>query len=357
MSLSILIVDDDPQITRLLALVLTREGHSVSSTHSGPAALEMLKRNEYQVLISDWMMDGMTGPELCRHIRSADRDGYIYFILLTCKNTCNDRIGAFGAGVDDFISKPFNDAELLSRVRVAERVVRLESADLTIFALANLAESRDQDTGAHLYRVQRYCRVIAQAAAQKGLYPDEIDAQFIRLIYDTSPLHDIGKVAIPDSVLLRPGKLSQEEFEVMKTHTTVGATTLEKVLKMRPGARFLRVARDIAEHHHERWDGTGYPRGFKGEQIPLAARIVAIADVFDALSSKRAYKPAFTPDHVRQTILEGKGTHFDPALIDVFEEVEPELLAILEANRQEPTAEADATPKPAHTRHVPAVAA
>jgi putative two-component system response regulator len=326
--------------------MLERAGHTVHCACSGDAALELLKLNEYQVLISDWMMEGMSGPELCQRVRSADRDGYMYLILLTCKNTCSDRISAFGAGVDDFIAKPFNEAELLSRVRVAERVVRLESADLTIFALANLAESRDQDTGAHLYRVQRYCRIIAQAAGEMGLYPNEIDAQFIRLIYDTSPLHDIGKVAIPDSVLLRPGKLSTDEFEVMKTHTTIGATTLEKVLKMRPGARFLRVARDIAEHHHERWDGTGYPCKLAGTDIPLAARIVAIADVFDALSSKRAYKPAFTREHVKQTIVDGRGTHFEPALVDVFLQVEPQLQAILEASRHQADVETALSPHP-----------
>ncbi len=222
------------------------------------------------------------------------------------------------AGADDFIVKPFQPAELVLRVRVGERLLALETRDLLIFMLAKLAESRDNGSGAHLDRVRTYSRIIAEHLAALPKFSDQVNAEYVRLIYVTSPLHDIGKVAVPDNVLLKPGPLTAEEFEIMKTHTTRGAETLDAALAQYPSARYLRLARDIAASHHEWYDGSGYPRGLKGEAIPLCGRIVALADAYDALTSRRVYKDAFSHEKARATLVKGRGTHFDPDLIDAF---------------------------------------
>lgn len=325
---TVLIVDDDDLALTLLSGVLTDAGYDVLCARGGEEAIEILRDHECQLVISDWMMEGMSGPELCQEVRDKHSDRYVYFILLTANNSSDHVISGFEAGADDFIAKPFNASELLSRLRVSERVLSLENHDVTIFALAKLAESRDCETVGHLERVQRFCRVLAINAWRKDLFPGEIDAEFCRLIYETAPLHDIGKVAIPDAVLLKPGRLSPDEFEIMKSHALLGAQTLDAALEKRPKARFLRLARDIAAAHHEKWDGTGYPFKLAGTDIPLAARIVAVADVYDALISRRVYKPAFTPTAVRAIIEQGRGTHFDPKLVDLFLEVEAQFLKI-----------------------------
>ncbi|HTN77366.1 MAG TPA: HD domain-containing phosphohydrolase, partial [Pirellulaceae bacterium] len=228
-----------------------------------------------------------------------------------------------------------NTAELIVRVRSGERILGMETREMAIFALAKLAESRDPETGHHLDRVRNYCRVLARHVATMPKYQHEVDAEFIRLIYQTSPLHDIGKVGIPDSVLLKPGQFNAAEFAVMQQHTRIGAATLEAALERYPEARFLKIARDIALTHHERFDGTGYPAGLRGEDIPLCGRIVAIADVYDALTSKRVYKPAFEHSVARSIILKDSGTHFDPDLVDAFLAVEDEFIAIREQYNEE----------------------
>ncbi len=214
------------------------------------------------------------------------------------------------------------------RKRQEELALEAATRDVAIFAMARLAESRDPETGAHLERVRSYCRLLAEQLRAMGHYADQIDDEFIRLLYSTSPLHDIGKVGIPDSVLLKPGRLSDREFEIMKTHAAVGAETLDAALERFPKTRFLRMARNIAATHHERFDGTGYPNGLKGLEIPLCGRIMALADVFDALSSKRVYKEAFVSDVVRSIILQDSGTHFDPLIVEAFEACHPKMIEI-----------------------------
>lgn len=338
----ILLVDDDPHALAFLKHVLQKYGYSAQTARSGAEALAKLRQEPYRIVISDWEMGEVSGLDLCRALRTGNHDHYVYVVLLTAKSDYESRVEAYASGVDDFLGKPIRPAELIGHVRVAERVISLESADTTIFALAKLAESRDQDTGRHLERVQRYTRVLATTAMNRGLYPEELNASFVRLLYETSPLHDIGKVAIPDAVLLKRGKLTAEEFEIMKSHTTRGAATLAAALERRPGARFLQVAQEIALSHHEKWNGGGYPQGRRGDEIPLAARIVAVADVFDALSVKRVYKPAFPTREVCEMILQGRGEHFDPALVDVFEDCREEFLGIARA-----LAEKDEEQKPA----------
>ena len=208
--------------------------------------------------------------------------------------------------------------ELVARIGTAERVLSLETRDIAIFAMAKLAESRDPETGAHLERVRSYSRVIAQHLGGLDKFSKIITPEYARLIYLTSPLHDIGKVGIPDMVLLKPGRLSDREFEIMKTHTAIGAQTLDAALREFPNVDFLKMGRDIAASHHERVDGAGYPNKLAGEAIPLCGRIVALADVYDALTSRRVYKSAFSQDVARQMIISESGSHFDSDVVDVF---------------------------------------
>jgi response regulator RpfG family c-di-GMP phosphodiesterase len=193
-----------------------------------------------------------------------------------------------------------------------------ETRDATIIALASLAEARDNETGAHILRTQRYVRVLAEHLSQLPEFSDQLDEDTIELLYKSAPLHDIGKVGIPDNILLKPGKLTDDEFVIMKTHAQLGADALEQAVQSVTENAFLRHAQDIASHHHEKWDGSGYPLGKKGEEIPLSARLMALADVYDALISKRVYKPAFSHDKAKAIIVEGHGSHFDPRVVDAF---------------------------------------
>ncbi|QDU26126.1 Cyclic di-GMP phosphodiesterase response regulator RpfG [Anatilimnocola aggregata] len=313
-----LIVDDDEIALAMLEHTLKRSGFEVITASNGREALETLRQHPVRLVISDWDMPGMTGLELCRAVRSGEFEQYIYFVLLTSHRRNDEIVQGLAAGADDFIVKPFHPPELILRVRAGERILGLETRDVTIFALARLAESRDTDTGEHLERVQKYCGCLARYLYQQGMFQVEIDREFIHLIQQTSPLHDIGKVGIPDAILLKPGRFTPEEFDVMKRHTKIGADTLQAALDKYPGAKFLRMARDIALTHHEKFDGTGYPQGLAGKDIPLCGRIVAVADVYDALTTKRVYKDAFPHEQAVQMIGEQAGRHFDPQIVDAF---------------------------------------
>jgi putative two-component system response regulator len=196
----------------------------------------------------------------------------------------------------------------------------LDTRDVAVFALAQLAESRDPETGRHLERIRGYCKLLADQLSKRGPYTHIIDDQWIEDIYRSSPLHDIGKVGIPDAILLKPGRLSEREFAILKKHTLIGAGALERAAAHTGCGGFLKMAADIARSHHERWDGSGYPDGLRGHDIPLPARIVALADVYDALTSVRVYKSAYEPEVARIMIEEQSGKHFDPAIVDAFQE-------------------------------------
>lgn len=324
----VLIVDDDMMAVELLREILTSAGHSVQTASDGVQALKSLHESPSEIVVSDWEMPGLNGIGLCQAIRQGAFANYIYIVLLTSHNTMAERIAGLSAGADDFMSKPFNPQELLARVSAAERILSLETRDVAIFALAKLAESRDPETGAHLERVMSYSRALAQQLPAMGFYTDQIDPEYVRLLYSTSPLHDIGKVGIPDSVLLKPGRLSDREFEIMKMHTTIGAQTLGAALQRFPKTKFLSMARDIAATHHERYDGAGYPAKLKGDEIPLCGRIVALADVYDALTSKRVYKAEFAHEVAKDIILKEAGAHFAPEIIEAFKASEQAFIAI-----------------------------
>lgn len=316
--MDVLVADDDFISVALLANALQEFGYSVTTATDGREAFDLIRTGQFRLVISDWEMPQMSGVELCREIRNRPSTGYIYVILLTSYSGVENIVHGLAAGADDFLTKPFHPQELRVRLRAGERILSLESRDLTIFALAKLAESRDMETGAHLERIREYCRVLAADLSRVPKFRDQIDGEFVRLIYMTSPLHDIGKVGIPDSVLLKPGRLTNSEFEIMKQHTLIGGSTLDALTAHHPEAQFLSMARDIAMTHHEHYDGSGYPYGLAGDEIPLCGRITTLADVYDALTTRRIYKPEYGHEVARELIIDGRGTHFDPDVVDAF---------------------------------------
>jgi putative two-component system response regulator len=332
----VLVIDDEPIARKAIEHALRHGGYEVYSAADGWQGLALLRETGCQLVVTDWMMPGMNGVEFCQAVRESDLPHYVYMIMVTSRDCAEDAIRGLEGGADDYITKPFNPTELLLRVKTGRRIISLESREVTIFALARLAESRDQETGAHLERVRAYCRVIAMQLKNNGDFPDVIDDEFVRLVFDTSPLHDIGKVAIPDSILLKPDRLSREEFDIMKTHTTKGAETLAAALEQFPHARFLEMAHEIAISHHEKYNGKGYPYGLAGEEIPLSGRIVALADVYDALTSKRGYKDAYSHKMTRSVIVGDAGEHFDPVVVDAFRATEEEFVRIRQRYQDQP---------------------
>lgn len=326
--MKILVVDDDEIALAVALKVLRSDGHNVLLADNGEMAIELLRRNNIQLVISDWNMPNMNGIELCQYLRTNTSLGYIYFIMVTSRTGKEDMLAGLTAGADDFISKPFEPAELLVRIRNAERILAAQPISVTLFCLAKLAEEKDLDTKFHLERMRAYSKILAIQLMFNASLRAQVPPNFADLIYETSPLHDMGKVSIPDSILLKPGSLNDSEWAVMKQHAEKGAIQLNDALTLYPNAEFLRITRDIAWCHHERWDGSGYPRGLKGEEIPLCARIVALADVYDAISAKRPYKLAMSHDVARGIILEGKGKHFDPVIVDAFLVIEAQFLQI-----------------------------
>ncbi|HEX2837016.1 MAG TPA: HD domain-containing phosphohydrolase [Phycisphaerales bacterium] len=337
--MKVLVVDDNDVSLTMLQATLAQAGYDVETARDGVEALDKVRRGGFRLVVSDWEMPRLDGPSLCRAIRADELPGYVYAILVTSHHSSSEVVEGLSAGADDFVGKPFHPAELIARVRTGERIISLETRDVAIFAMAKLAESRDPETGAHLERVRGYCRILAREVSTLEKFKGVVNEEFVRLIYLTSPLHDIGKVGIPDCVLLKPGRLSDQEFEVMKHHATLGAKTLEAALQTFPGIKFLEMARDIAATHHERWDGTGYPAGISGDRIPLSGRITAVADVYDALTSKRVYKDAMSHEVARSIITGESGTHFDPDVVSAFHRTQDQFNAV-RLRYSEPTAAA-----------------
>ena len=322
----LLVADDDDMAREMLTEILTAVGYEVDAVPDGLQAWERVIGEDIRLLVIDWEMPGMSGIELCKKIRSEDLPAYVYVILLTGRDRTQDILTGLSAGADDFIVKPCNVTELQLRVRAGERMLSLETRDMAIFAMAKLAESRDPETGEHLERIQVYCQLLAEQLREQPKFAEVVTDAFVRMIFSTSPLHDIGKIGIPDAILLKPGRLNNEEFEYMKLHASIGAETLDAALQRYPSAPFLQIARDIVVGHHERFDGSGYPAGLVGDAIPLAARIVALADMYDALTSKRVYKDAFAHAIAHNMIIEESGRHFDPDIVDAYLACEQRIL-------------------------------
>jgi putative two-component system response regulator len=333
---TVLIVDYVEENITLLRRLLGPKGYSVDGAISGSLALKSIEESPPDIVLLDLVMpemDGITG--LAEH---------------------DANVRALEAGADDFLLRPIDSVLLNARLRsslrskalqdenrryqerlehyneeledrIQQRTLQLErSQHAAVFSLAKLSESRDPETGEHLERIRSYTRHIATHFARMPKFKDVIDSDFISALYYASPLHDIGKVGIPDRILLKPGKLTETEFDIMKSHTVVGGETLKAALQEVGHDPLLTMGQDVAFHHHERWDGGGYPSGLKAEDIPLSARIVALADIYDALTSKRPYKEPFSHEKSRAIILEGRGGHLDPDVVDAFVAKEQEFV-------------------------------
>ena len=339
----ILIVDDMPENLSVLGNLLHGAGYQVKVATNGLTALNLANQQPRPSLILlDVMMPEMDGHEVLRQLRSNINTREIPVIFLTAMNSDDDEERAFGEGIADYITKPLKPALALARVRSqllvrqarswlqdqnlaleAEVKRRMLENDLiqavSIRALAHLAETRDNETGAHIQRTQAYVRLLATRLTDHPRFATTLNNKYIEVLSRSAPLHDIGKVGIPDHILLKPEKLTPDEWVIMKTHTTIGSDAIALAERdIDTSVEFLRQAKEIARSHHERWDGTGYPDGLAGDTIPLSARLMAIADVFDALISKRVYKPAITFSEVYRIMQEGRDKHFDPDIIDNF---------------------------------------
>lgn len=318
--MKILVVDDEVASRKTLEIFCRKLGYEVLIASNGNDAYKRWQEEKPPLVVTDWNMPEMDGLELCSRIKAEQDEDYTYIILVTSRDDMNDLIQGIQSGADDYIVKPFNKDELDVRIKAGERIINFQSKDLVIFALAKLADCRDATTGNHLTRVANYAKVLAEAMYNMPQAPPELDAALIKNIHQTSPLHDIGKVAIPDSILLKQDKLTREEFAIMQTHTRKGFDTLNEALQKAPNTKYLKIAAEIALHHHEHWDGTGYPDGLQGEEIPLASRIFALADVYDALVTKRPYKESLGHEQACRIILDAEGAQFDPMVCQAFRE-------------------------------------
>ena len=354
----VLVVDDNELNRDMLSRWLERQGHNIVLAENGRQALEVLKQVEVDLMLLDIMMPEMNGYQVLEALKAENRLLHLPVIVISAVDDLDSIVKCIELGAEEYVLKPFNRVMLHSRVaatldkkrlrdqeeihrkqieeynlhleqRVQEQVQQISSIQrAVIFALARLAESRDDDTGTHLERVREYCKVILEPLRHWPEYGALIDQTFSENIYAASPLHDIGKVAMPDAILLKPAQLTPEEFEIIKTHTTIGANTLRAVDREYPGNSFIQTGIEIAECHHEKWDGSGYPNGLAGTAIPLAARIVTLADVYDALTSTRVYKRASGHAASVAIITDGRGRHFDPHVVDAFQAVEKSFEAI-----------------------------
>ncbi len=317
----------------------------------GIEALEAVEHEIPDLILLDVLMPGMNGYDVCQRLKADERTMDVPIIFLTAMKDITDKTKAFEMGAIDYLTKPFETLELKARVKnhlelifakklladqnqVLEQMVKVRTEQLyrtqsaTIYSLAALAETRDSETGDHIKRTQEYIRTLALALKSLGWYGDILIDDYINMLYDSAPLHDIGKVGVPDHILLKPGKLTAVEFEQMKLHAWYGMKTLESAEKELGEASFLTLAKEIAYTHHEKWDGTGYPNQLSGERIPLSGRLMALVDVYDALISERPYKKAFSHEKSREIILEGSGKHFDERVVAAFVKCERAFIQI-----------------------------
>jgi len=348
----IMIVDDSRVSLMLLDEILRKQGYAVFPFLDGWSALQWAAKNPPDLILLDIIMPGIDGFEVFRRLQENQRLLDVPVIFISSQNGIKTKVQAFTMGCVDYIIRPYEVEEVKTRVkthlRIRQMQVELENQNnklgkmveekvkeisdswiATVLALAKLAESRDDDTGNHLERVRQLFRIIAEKMAFLPDYRSVIDQEFVENIYHASPLHDIGKVGIPDHILLKPGRLTPEEFDIMKQHTVIGAHTLKAVQDIYQGNVFIEMGIDIARSHHERWDGTGYPDMISGQEIPLPARIMAVADVYDALCTNRCYKTAIPHDKAIAVICGGRGTHFAPDVVDVLVELEKDLQELI----------------------------
>lgn len=354
----ILIVDDEEMNRQMLSDLISRLGYTPLLAEHGAQALEILNSEPVDVILLDIMMPVLDGYQTLELIEKNVNFHAIPVIVISGVDDIQSAARCLENGADDYLAKPFDPVILKSRLkgcllkkqwrdreeqykreierhnleleeRVRQKVNELYSSQMaTIFALAQLAESRDPETSDHLERMREYSKRLAAQLRKKPKYQKKINDSFIQRIYEAAPLHDIGKVSIPDRILQKSGKLTPEEYEIIKIHPVLGAKTLRQVDHKHPGNPTILMGIEIAESHHEKWDGSGYPFGLCAEIIPLSARIVALADAYDVISSKRIYKNAYSHEKSRDIIVADREAHFDPDVVDAFLEIENEFQTI-----------------------------
>jgi putative two-component system response regulator len=355
---TILVVDDEITNLSLVAGIL-RANYQVKIAKDGEKALALARSEPPDLVLLDVLMPGMDGYAVCRALKADALTQHIPVIFLTSQTDAENEELGLHLGAVDYITRPIRPGILLSRVNAhlsdakASRTVRVSNEylefevskrarqltamqDVTILAMASLSETRDSDTGNHLLRTQNYVRLLAQHMRCWPGYADYLSVEVINILYRCAPLHDIGKVGIPDRILLKPGRYTAEEYELMKRHPTLGRDALEKAQRLAGNAAqpldgpadFFEIAKELVYSHHEKWDGSGYPQGLKGRDIPVSARLMAIADVYDALISPRVYKKAMSHAEAQAIIVQGRGTFFAPALVDAFLQLGKEFQAV-----------------------------
>ncbi len=350
----ILVVDDTPDNLSLMSGLLSGD-YTVKVAPSGARALKIAHADTPpDLILLDIMMPEMDGYEVCRQLKADPRTAAIPVIFLTAKSEVKDEQHGFQLGAVDYITKPVSPPIVLARVRthltlkassdflrdkndylekeVARRTDEVRAVqDVTILTMASLAETRDNDTGNHILRTQWYVKLLADHLQHHPRFAAELTPAYIEVLFKSAPLHDIGKVGIPDRILLKPGRFEPDEWEIMKTHCALGRDAIVHAeRRLGVDVPFLSCAKEIAYSHQEKWDGSGYPDGLAGDAIPLSARLMAVADVYDALISRRVYKEAVPHEKAVALMREGRGTHFDPDIPDAFVALEAECKAIAE---------------------------
>ncbi|GHU66683.1 two-component system response regulator [Spirochaetia bacterium] len=351
----IAMVDDDPMILRGGKYILSKQ-YTVATLSSAEKLFNFLETNTPALILLDVMMPEMDGYETIKILKSNSKNRNIPVVFLTGRADSNDELEGLSLGAIDYIAKPFAPALLLKRIEVhllveaqkqiletqrqalqnfnanLQRMVEEKTRTVIVLqnaiikTVANLVEYRDDVTGCHVERTMRGVGILINALREQGYYQDQIGSWNMDLLLQSSQLHDVGKIAIDDRILKKPGPLDEEEFEEMKKHAAFGVQVIEKIRAAAEENEFLYYAKIFAETHHERWDGTGYPFGLKSEGIPILGRIMAIADVYDALISERSYKRALSHEEAVQIIQDGRGTQFDPQLTDIFASVSDQFM-------------------------------
>ncbi|MDR0330698.1 MAG: response regulator [Chitinispirillales bacterium] len=364
---AIFLVDDD--LTNLtVGIDALEERYDVLTLSSGSLLLKMLEKNVPDLILLDIDMPGMDGYEAMRVMKSNPAFAHIPVIFLTAKSDGGSELEGLSLGAVDYIAKPFSEALLLKRIEMhlllesQRRILESQTQELTaqkmelirfnndlqgmvdakiktvlelqdtlLMAMAELVECRDDVTGGHIERTRSYLGALLDAMIKCGLYAEEVSKWDIKLVLQSAQLHDVGKIAVKDGILNKLGKLSYAEFEEIKKHASFGGALIEKIIQNTSEQTFLEYAKVFAVTHHERWDGSGYPSGLRGEEIPLLGRLMAVADVYDALRSDRPYKMAYSHEEAVKVILEGRGAHFDPRLVDLFMSISGEFAGIADA--------------------------
>jgi len=349
---TILVIDDTPDNLSLMSALL-KDSYKVKVANHGDKGLKIAtSENPPDLILLDVMMPDIDGYQVCRQLKANAATCDIPVIFLTAKSEEDEEQKGLELGAVDYITKPINPSIVLARIKtqlqlkaaadflkdkaaylegeVAKRTQEVSAIqDVTILAMASLAETRDSDTGNHIRRTQYYVKALAEKLRPNPRFTAFLTDQNINTLFKSAPLHDIGKVGIPDCILLKPGRFEPHEMEIMKTHTTLGRDAIQQAENaLGIEVEFLTVAKEIAFCHQEKWNGSGYPSGLSGDDIPISARLMAVADVYDALVSRRVYKEGMPHEKAVQIIIDGKGSHFDPDMVDAFIEIQGEFLAI-----------------------------